>query len=116
MKVTGKRYLGIYQARLPDDAGTGTHASEARRYFCSRCGSALWAWDPRWPELVHPHASAIDTPLPAAPESVHMMLGSKASWVPVERGAKDLSFNEYPSVSLQEWHEARGLRSTGVST
>jgi hypothetical protein len=31
--------------------------------FCSVCGSALWVWDPRWPERVHPFASAIDTDL-----------------------------------------------------
>ncbi len=111
MKVSGKRYLRIYQARLEVDGGTGTHVSEARRYFCSRCGSALWLWDPRWPELVHPHAGAIDTPLPAAPESVHMMLSSKAAWVKVEGEAKDPRFDEGPDMSLAEWHDAHGLRS-----
>jgi hypothetical protein len=111
MKVTGKRYLGIYRARL-EDAGNGdaTH-SDARRYFCSRCGSALWVWDPRWPELVHPHAGAIDTPLPTPPENVHIMVGSKASWVQVEGAAGDARFDAYPDQSLAEWHEARGLRS-----
>ena len=113
MKVTGKRYLGIYRARLQEDGGAKTHVSDARRYFCSRCGSALWLWDPRWPELVHPHAGAIDTPLPAAPENVHIMLGSKPSWVQVEGRAKDLRFKEYPSMSLAQWHEAKGLRSAG---
>ena len=49
MKVTGKRYLRIYRARLPNDSGTGTHLSSARRHFCARCGSALWVWDPTWP-------------------------------------------------------------------
>ncbi len=34
-----------------------------------KCGSALWRWDPRWPELIHTHASAIDTPLPKPPKS-----------------------------------------------
>lgn len=110
MKVTGKRYLGIYQARLPNESGTETHISDARRYFCSRCGSALWVWDSRWPELVHPHAGAIDTPLTAAPENVHMMLGSKASWVRPEGDAKDRHFDGGPSMSLADWHEAHGLR------
>ena len=105
MKVTGKRYLGIYRARI--DSKT----SEARRYFCVRCGSALWVWDPRWPELVHPHASAIDTPLPVPPENVHIMLGSKAPWVPVEGRPGDPRFGEYPDLSLKEWHEAKGLQS-----
>jgi hypothetical protein len=111
MKVTGKRYLGIYRARLHDAAAKGDKVSEARRYFCLRCGSALWAWDPTWPDLVHPHASAIDTPLPAAPANVHIMLGSKAPWVKVEGSAGDPRFEEYPSMSLAEWHEAKGLRS-----
>jgi hypothetical protein len=110
MKVTGKRYLGIYRACLPVEGSHQTRVSEARRYFCSKCGSALWVWDPRWPELVHPHAGAIDTPLPAAPENVHIMLGSKASWVKVEGGAGDPQFDAYPPMSLAQWHKAKGLR------
>lgn len=111
MKVQGQRHLGIYQARIRDEGSLKTRTSEARRYFCSRCGSALWVWDPRWPDLVHPHASAIDTPLPPAPENVHIMLGSKAPWVPVEGRAGDPAFDTYPDLSLAQWHEARGLRS-----
>lgn len=107
MKVTGKRYLGIYRARIDGEV------SEARRYFCSRCGSALWLWDPRWPELVHPHAGAIDTPLPPAPENVHIMLGSKPHWVPVEGAPGDPRFDQYPDVSLAQWHEAKGLHDKG---
>jgi hypothetical protein len=103
MKVKGKRYLSIYRARLEEGL------SEARRYFCAKCGSALWAWDPRWPELVHPHASAIDTPLPQPPENVHIMLDSKAEWVAVEGRAGDPRFDAYPSMSLAEWHESQGF-------
>ena len=106
MKVTGKGYLGIYRARIEDDGGKA-HTSEARRYFCLKCGSALWVWDPRWPELVHPHAGAIDTPLPQPPESVHIMLGSKPAWVEVEGNPEDPHFDAYPDMSLKEWHEAR---------
>lgn len=109
LKVTGRRHLRVYRARMPDDNGPGTHASSGERHFCARCGSALWLWDPSWPDLVHPHASAIDTPLPAAPEHVHMMLGSKAPWVPVEGTAADARFEAYPDVSLAEWHARRGL-------
>lgn len=108
MKVTGKRYLGIYRARLQEEDEAKAHTSEARRYFCAKCGSALWAWDSRWPELVHPHASAIDTPLPIAPENVHIMLGSKASWVEVEGRAQDKRFDAYPDMSLAQWHEEHG--------
>jgi hypothetical protein len=113
MKVTGKRYLGIYRARLPGEGGEEPRVSEARRYFCSKCGSALWVWDPRWPELVHPHAGAIDTPLPVPPENVHIMLGSKAAWVKVEGSAKDPRFDAYPDLSLAQWHEKKGMRLPG---
>lgn len=106
MKVKGQRHLGIYRARM--GKGPKARVSEARRYFCVKCGSALWVWDPRWPELVHPHASAIDTPLPVPPENVHIMLGSKAAWVGVEGREDDPRFDEYPSLSLAEWHEAHG--------
>lgn len=109
MQVSGKRHLRIYRARLPDDSGRGTHESTARRYFCARCGSALWLWDPTWPELVHPHASAIDTPLPTPPEHVHCMVGSKAPWVEVEGHADDARFDGYPDVSLAQWHERMGF-------
>jgi hypothetical protein len=109
MKVRGKRHLRIYRALVPDESGDGQHPSTARRYFCSRCGSALWLWDPAWPELVHPHASAIDTPLPTPPEHVHCLVGSKASWVEVEGRPDDPRFEHYPDLSLAQWHERKGL-------
>ena len=111
MKVTGKRHLRIYRARVANERGTGTRLSTARRYFCSHCGSALWAWDPTWPELVHPHASAIDTALPVPPENVHCLVGSKAPWVKVEGGPDDPRFENYPDFSLAEWHQRKGLSS-----
>lgn len=112
MKVRGKQHLRIYRARLPKEGGRGTRLSTGRRYFCAGCGSALWLWDPTWPDLVHPHAGAIDTPLPEAPEHVHCMVGSKAAWVKVEGGAQDPRFDRYPDLSLAEWHERHGLAST----
>lgn len=115
MKVTGKRDLRIYRAQLPNDDkagdGTLTQASSARRYFCARCGSALWLWDPTWPELVHPHASAIDTPLPVPSENVHCLVDSKAAWVSVEGQPADPRFARYPSMSLAQWHDSKGLTS-----
>ena len=78
--------------------------SRHHRMFCRECGSHLWAAHEAWPDLVHPVASAIDTELPAAPSLVHMMLGSKASWVPVEAGAEHETFDAYPELSLAEWH------------
>jgi hypothetical protein len=112
MKVRGKRHLRIYRAQIlnEDGGGSGTHPSSARRYFCARCGSALWLWDPTWPDLVHPHASAIDTPLPTPPDHVHCMVGSKAPWVEVEGKPTDPRFDQYPSQSLAEWHATHGLK------
>jgi len=37
------------------------------RSSVSKCGTALWLWNPTWPERVRPHAGAIDTPLPQPP-------------------------------------------------
>ncbi|MGH8032970.1 MAG: hypothetical protein ACREO8_11560 [Luteimonas sp.] len=64
-----------------------------------------------WPDLVHPQASAIDTPLPKTPVSTHMMLGSKANWVELQDGPGDQHFDEYPDESLAEWLERHGLVS-----
>lgn len=111
MKVTGKRYLRLYQANLQDDPHGPPNISPARRYFCVRCGTALWMWDPRWPALVHPHAGAVDTALPSAPEHFHIMLASKPAWVSVEGHGADKHFDEGPDTSLAEWHAARGMSS-----
>src|SRR5262245_48961112 len=116
MKVTGKRSIGIYRARIPAKGRKKAHLSSARRHFCTHCGSALWAWDPTWPELVHPHAGAIDTPLPIPPDNVHCLTGSKASWVKVESGPNDQCFKQYPSMSLAQWHQSKGLTSAAVKT
>ena len=104
LRVTGKRYLRVYQALLRDGS-EAPHTSSGRRHFCGRCGSALWLWDPQWPELVHPYASAIDTPLPVPPQHAHIMLGSKAEWVEVEGQPGDARFEAYPDFSLAQWHE-----------
>ena len=105
LEVEGEEDIAVYRAIL--DGGPET--SPAERRFCARCGSGLWLWDPRWPELVHPFASAIDTELPAAPERTHLMLGSKASWVPLLKGPDDRCFDEYPEESIADWHRRLGL-------
>ena len=87
------------------------HESSGERRFCGQCGSPLWVSDPAWPELVHPFAGAIDTPLPAPPENVHILLDSKASWVTVEGKAGDRTFAHYPDQSLEAWHRSHGLYS-----
>ena len=109
LEVTGRRWLRVYRARLEE--GGEAHTSSGQRHFCGRCGSALWLWDPRWPELIHPHAGAVDTPLPVPPEHVHIMLGSKPAWVAVEGQPGDARFDAYPDCSLAEWHARHGLSS-----
>jgi len=109
LKVSGRKHLRVYRARLPCGSSGKTTLSSARRHFCDRCGSALWVWDPAWPELVHPFASAIDTALPKAPERVHLMLNYAAPWVEVPTGRKDARFGEYPELSIEDWHKARSL-------
>ena len=108
LQVEGREHLGVYRARIRSDDGD-CRISSGQRHFCTGCGSALWLFDPEWPELVHPHASAIDTPLPVPPERVHMMLGSKANWVRVPSGDGEVHFDEYPEESLEAWHRRHGL-------
>ena len=104
LKVKGRAHLTVYRITLADGK-----KSPARRHFCKLCGSALWVYDPRWPDLLHPFASAIDSQLPKAPRHCHIMLGSKADWVPVSKGRRDESFAEYPTLSLKDWHKREGL-------
>ena len=66
-------------------------------------------FDPEWPDLVHPHASAIDTPLPRPPERVHMLLDSRANWVQVPDGPHDVQLDGTPGESLEDWHRRHGL-------
>jgi len=109
LRIKGKKDIGVYRARLLDeDTGSRTRSS-GRRHFCKCCGSPLWQWDQNWHELVHPHASAIDTSLPVPPEQTHIMLGSKANWVDVRAKRGDKKFDEYPQESIAEWHERLGL-------
>jgi hypothetical protein len=105
LEVKGRENVRIYRAKLhgPEKESPG------ERSFCGTCGSALWLWDPRWPNLVHPHASAIDTELPIPPERTHLMLGSKAGWVTPDIREGDRQFDEYPDESLADWHERLGL-------
>jgi len=109
LEVKGEENLTVYRALIRDDASGTVETRQARRHFCQHCGSALWIWDPRWPEQVHPFASAIDTDLPVPPDRTHMMLGSKADWVEVHAGEADGMFQEYPDESLANWHRRHGL-------
>lgn len=103
LKVTGKKFITVYRARIEGKKSSG------ERSFCNVCGAALWLFDPGWAELIHPFASAIDTPLPKAPESTHLMLEFKAPWVAPQKGKRDKVFKRYPSESIEEWHQRLDL-------
>jgi len=104
LEVEGEENVSVYQARIDGKL------SPAQRHFCSICGSALWIYDPNWPELVHPFASAIDTPLPKPPEKVRIMLDYAAPWCEIPPGPNEKHFPEFPDESLADWHERHGLR------
>jgi hypothetical protein len=111
LKVRGDDAIAIYHAKLKRTGEPRMHASTAQRHFCRLCGSALWLFSPEWPDLVHPFASAIDTPLPTPPENTHLLLDFKAPWVEVQAGKKDRQFDEFPQESLADWHQRLGLTS-----
>lgn len=109
LEVNGEENISVYRARIAGSDNDAAALSPARRNFCKHCGSALWAWDSRWPELIHPFASAIDTPLPKPPERTHLMLGSRAGWVEPCLRADDKVFEQYPEESIARWHARLGL-------
>jgi len=108
LSVRGRSALTIYCAEVADEDGA-CRTSSGQRNACKTCSSALWLFDPTWPDLIHPFASAVDTALPAAPERVHMMLGSKANWVEPAIGPHDRCYEAYPELSIEDWHRSRGL-------
>src|SRR4051794_6698253 len=100
----GKRALGMYHAEIADG-----ETSSGARHFCRHCGAAMWLYDPSWPDLVPPFASAVDTALPVPPARVHLMLRYKAPWVEPDVRPGDDCFEEYPEQSIEDWHKRRGL-------
>jgi hypothetical protein len=108
LKIKGGRAIAMFRAEIKDGRGH-CEKSTGERSFCSRCGTALWLYDPSWPDLVHPFASAIDTRLPVPPSRVHLMLKFKAPWVKPDIGRGDQKFQKYPKQSIEEWHRRRGL-------
>ncbi|MGY8527303.1 GFA family protein [Paracidovorax citrulli] len=108
LRVRGRKHIGIYHAVMREP-GKRPWRSPAERHFCQLCGSALWVWDPRYPDLVHPHASAIDTPLPRPPETVEAGLKWTPEWVEVPRGKGHVHCATWPEESLSDWHRRHGL-------
>jgi len=109
LEVEGAEHTGIYHAVIDGEPSVG------ERHFCRHCASALWVYDPRWPTLVHPFASAIDSELPTPPEHVHILLDSKANWVDVEAGKTSQCFSGFPEESIAAWHQRLGLEMSNES-
>jgi hypothetical protein len=109
LKVKGRRSVGVYRAKICDDDGGNCTVSTGERSFCRKCATALWLFDPQWPDLMHPFASTVDTPLPLPPVRTHLMLRYKASWVVPAIGPNDLTFELYPRDSIEQWHVRHGL-------
>lgn len=103
LKVEGEEAIGVFHAVIDGETSPG------ERRFCRHCGSALWVFDPHWPDLVHPFASAIDTPLPEPPEIVHIMLDHATEWAKPAQRPGERYFGGYPDRSLEDWHRAHGL-------
>ena len=110
LKIEGKEHIAHFSPMYTNHETGVYERSPGQRHFCRNCGSGLWVWDPRWPELVHPYASVIDTPLPQPPERNHIFLDSKPDWVTVPSSPVDKQFEHFPEItSLAEWHERHGL-------
>lgn len=107
LKVEGEAHIRVYRAWL--DHPRRSERSVGERRFCEHCGSGLWVWDPRWPALIHPFASAVDTPLPTPPQRSHILLDSAPDWVNVPASGADQVFEHYPDESLMQWHERNKL-------
>lgn len=109
LSVQGKEFLSFHYGMEHDPDTDELKENQNKRYFCSRCGSPLWAHDPRWAEWIYPFASSIDTGLLKPPEIVHIMLDFAAPWIVIPEGANQRCFNRYPDESILQWHRRHGL-------
>ncbi len=105
LTVEGEENISVYRAMIDGIE------SDVERRFCSRCGSALWVYHDKWPDLMHPFASVIDTPLPVPHDHAHIMLAYKASWVEVPKGEGHAHFDHYPDKSIEVWHDRQGVKA-----
>jgi len=110
LKIEGEKNISVYRA---NNNHRGNYEEDglgfSRRSFCSNCGTMLWNYNPNYGQWFYPFASAIDTPLPVAPEHNHIMLAYKANWVDVPDGATEKHYDYYPDDSIESWHKDRGL-------
>lgn len=109
LKVKGKQFISIYQARLTPSKKSKSKVSPGQRHFCKKCASCLWMFDPRWSSFIYPFASAIDTKLPKPPKDVCIMLDSSVDWCDVPTTKKADHFKKYPELSIEDWHHKNKL-------
>lgn len=109
LQVEGEAQIAVYHARIQNPEDAKPHTSQGERRFCRHCGSCLWVYDPAYPDLMHPFASAIDTELPKPPEHTHIMLDFAPSWVEIPQVPDDRYFPRYPDESIADWHQRLGL-------
>ncbi|KAI9273010.1 Mss4-like protein [Phascolomyces articulosus] len=107
LKIDGEEYLKGYRALR--DKKTKELCGNMR-YFCSECGSHLYAYCEEYADVIYPMACAIDTPLPPvdSKDVYHIMLNkdSKANWaIAPEPNHEKHAFAQYPDVSLEDWHK-----------
>ncbi|KAJ3781323.1 Mss4-like protein [Lentinula aff. detonsa] len=106
--LQGKEYISVYNAVLNRDTPNEKIASSERN-FCSKCSSMLWLYDEHWPELIHPFASAIDSPELEPPVTmVCIKLDSKPEYVRLPEGKKEI-YDGYGKYSLEDWHKEHNL-------
>lgn len=72
------------------------------RVFCSRCGSPIYAYLKRTPEVLRIRLGTLDTPLAKRPQA-HTFVSERASWAPIED-----SVPQFP-----EWAPRDVLRQRG---
>ncbi|PPQ68787.1 hypothetical protein CVT25_008865 [Psilocybe cyanescens] len=104
LKIDGKEHISVYKAVLDRDTlGEKTVSSE--RSFCKKCSSMLWLYDESWPDLIHPFASAIDSPELESPKTLTCIKSdSKPTYVRLPEGDKTV-YPEYGPYSIEEWHK-----------
>lgn len=109
LRIKGQASLRYHFGFEHDPQTDRLKQNQNHRYFCTQCGSPMWAADPRWPEWIYPFASCIDTALPKPPEIVHIMLDFAPAWLDIPGGEGHRHFPRYPDESIEAWHKRHGL-------
>lgn len=108
LRVEGKENIRVYKAVMNRDTKEEYIASSERN-FCSKCSAMLWLYDETWPDLIHPFASAIDSPELEVPDTmVCVKLDSKPGYVRLPEGKKEV-YDNYGPESIETWHKKHGL-------